>query len=148
MTVFILIVCPSHVPQPRFQHQVSAGSAAPLHPVLESWILTIWVISGFRTMPDDLFKCLYLMRFCARAFNTCIKTAQLTCINSGQPQCPWYHENEINLALSEAWGWLHAQGLIVSDMENGQYGWVQLSRRARHGNRIGFREFQSCQSPP
>src|SRR5258708_18949516 len=50
---------------------------------------------------------------------------------SGQPQYPRHRENEINLALSEAWGWLHAQGLIVSDMENGQYGWVQLSRRAR-----------------
>lgn len=50
---------------------------------------------------------------------------------SGQPQYPRQQENEINLALSEAWGWLQAHGLIVSDMENGQYGWVQLSRRAR-----------------
>lgn len=50
---------------------------------------------------------------------------------SGQPQYPRHRENEINLALSEAWGWLQAQGLIVLDMENGQYGWVQLSRRAR-----------------
>jgi hypothetical protein len=50
---------------------------------------------------------------------------------SGQPPYSRQYENEINLALAEAWGWLHAQGLIVSDMENGQYGRVQLSRRAR-----------------
>jgi uncharacterized protein (TIGR02391 family) len=48
---------------------------------------------------------------------------------AGQPQYPRQRENEINLALSEAWAWLQAQGLIVLDMENGQYGW--LSRRAR-----------------
>ena len=51
--------------------------------------------------------------------------------SSGQPPYPRQYENEINLALSEAWAWLHAQGLVVPDMENGQYGWVQLSRRAR-----------------
>jgi len=50
---------------------------------------------------------------------------------SGQPQYPRQNENEINLALSEAWVWLQAQGLIVPDMENGQYGWLVLSRRAR-----------------
>jgi uncharacterized protein (TIGR02391 family) len=50
---------------------------------------------------------------------------------AGQPQYPRLHENEINLALSEAWAWLQAQGLIVLDMENGQYGWLVLSRRAR-----------------
>ena len=43
---------------------------------------------------------------------------------SGQPQYPRQNENEINLALSEAWAWLQAQGLIVPDMENGQYGWL------------------------
>ncbi len=51
--------------------------------------------------------------------------------SSGQPPYPRQYEYEINLALSEAWAWLHAQGLVVPDMENGQYGWVQLSRRAR-----------------
>ena len=50
---------------------------------------------------------------------------------SGQPAYPRQRENEINLALAEAWAWLQAQGLIVPDMENGQYGWLQLSRRAR-----------------
>jgi uncharacterized protein (TIGR02391 family) len=62
---------------------------------------------------------------------------------SGQPPYPRQYENEINLALSEAWGWLHAQGLIVSDMENGQYGWVQLSRRARvMETELDFRNFK------
>jgi len=50
---------------------------------------------------------------------------------TGQPQYPRENENEINLALWEAWAWLQAQGLIVLDMENGQYGWLVLSRRAR-----------------
>jgi hypothetical protein len=39
---------------------------------------------------------------------------------SGQPQYPRQYENETNLALSEAWGWLQAQGLIVSDVEKGR----------------------------
>jgi hypothetical protein len=38
---------------------------------------------------------------------------------SGQPQYLRQNENEINLALSEAWAWLQAQELIVPDMENG-----------------------------
>lgn len=50
---------------------------------------------------------------------------------AGQPQYPRQHENEINLALSEAWAWLQVQGLIVLDTENRQYGWLVLSRRAR-----------------
>src|SRR5271167_2872149 len=36
--------------------------------------------------------------------------------SSGQPQYPRQYENEINLALAEAWAWLHAQGLVVPDM--------------------------------
>jgi uncharacterized protein (TIGR02391 family) len=50
---------------------------------------------------------------------------------SGQPQYPRQYEHEISQALAEAWACLQAQGLIVSDMENGQYGWLHLSRRAR-----------------
>jgi transcriptional regulator with XRE-family HTH domain len=61
---------------------------------------------------------------------------------SGQSQYPRQNENEINLALSEAWAWLQAQGLIVPDMENGQYGWLVLSRRARDGKRSGFQKLQ------
>jgi hypothetical protein len=60
---------------------------------------------------------------------------------SGQPQYLRQNENEINLALSEAWAWLQAQGLIVPDMENGQHGWLVLSRRARDGKR-GFQKLQ------
>jgi integrase len=51
---------------------------------------------------------------------------------AGQPQYPRQHENEINLALSEAWAWLQAQGLIVLDMENGQYGWLVLNHILPH----------------
>jgi hypothetical protein len=61
---------------------------------------------------------------------------------SGQPQYPRQNENEINLALSEAWAWLQAQGLIVPDMENGQYGWLVLSRHAHDGKRSGFQKLQ------
>jgi uncharacterized protein (TIGR02391 family) len=62
---------------------------------------------------------------------------------SGQPQYPRQHENEINLAMAEAWAWLQVQGLIVWDMENGQYGWLQLSRRARGmESEADFRSFK------
>ncbi len=47
-----------------------------------------------------------------------------------------------NLALSEAWAWLQAQGLIVPDMDNGQYGWLVLSRHAHDGKRSGFQKLQ------
>jgi hypothetical protein len=64
---------------------------------------------------------------------------------SGQPQYPRQNENEINLALSEAWAWLRAQGLIVPDMENGQCGWLQLSRRAYAMQSSGFQKLQGRQ---
>src|SRR6266404_4029598 len=38
---------------------------------------------------------------------------------------------DLSLALSEAWAWLGAQGLIVPAGSQGQYGWWTLSRRAR-----------------
>jgi uncharacterized protein (TIGR02391 family) len=39
---------------------------------------------------------------------------------------------EVEQALTEAWAWLEAQGLIVPDAgANGQNGWRTLSRRAR-----------------
>ena len=53
-------------------------------------------------------------------------------LHSNQPQYPRQFENEISLALSEAWAWLHAQGLVVlANDTNGQNGWRRLSRRAR-----------------
>jgi len=45
---------------------------------------------------------------------------------------PRERENEIGLAIVEAWAWLYAQGLIVpAEGGNGQNGWRRLSRRAR-----------------
>ena len=49
-----------------------------------------------------------------------------------QTPYPRNKESEVGLALSEAWAWLEAQGLIVPDPGTGrQYGWWKLSRRAR-----------------
>lgn len=42
-------------------------------------------------------------------------------LHSNEPQYPRQFENEISLALSEAWAWLHAQGLVVpANDTNGQ----------------------------
>lgn len=45
-----------------------------------------------------------------------------------QTPYPRNKESDVRLAVSEAWAWLGAQGLIVPD---GQHGWWKLSRRAR-----------------
>lgn len=45
---------------------------------------------------------------------------------------PRERQNEIGLALTEAYAWLEAQGLVVpDDGMNGTNGWRRLSRRAR-----------------
>lgn len=49
-----------------------------------------------------------------------------------QPPYPRHRQAEIDLALSEAWAWLEAQGLAVpAPGTNGQNGWKNLSRRAQ-----------------
>lgn len=49
-----------------------------------------------------------------------------------QTKYPREEQDDINLALSEAWAWLEAQGLLVPASEmNGKMGWRVLSRRAR-----------------
>ena len=49
-----------------------------------------------------------------------------------QPHYPSEKRDDISLALTEAWAWLEAQGLIVpASGSNGQNGWRVLSRRAR-----------------
>jgi uncharacterized protein (TIGR02391 family) len=50
-----------------------------------------------------------------------------------EPPYPQQRKDEIGLALSEAWAWLEAQGLIVPDTDatNAQNGWRRLSRRAK-----------------
>jgi uncharacterized protein (TIGR02391 family) len=48
------------------------------------------------------------------------------------PTYPQRYRAEINLAVSEALAWLHAQGLVVPAPDsNGSNGWRVLSRRAR-----------------
>lgn len=45
---------------------------------------------------------------------------------------PPQRKGDVELALSEAWAWLEAQGLIVPDADiNGRNGWKRLSRRAK-----------------
>jgi uncharacterized protein (TIGR02391 family) len=49
-----------------------------------------------------------------------------------EPRYTRDRQEEINLALSEAWAWLEAQGLLVPASEtNRQMGWRVLSRHAR-----------------
>lgn len=65
-------------------------------------------------------------------------------VGSNQPQYPREYENEISLALAEAWAWLHAQSLVVPANDiNGQNGWRRLSRRARSmENETDFTNFK------
>jgi len=50
---------------------------------------------------------------------------------AGHPSYPREREHEITIAVTEAWAWLEAQGLIIPEPGyNGQNGWRLLSRRA------------------
>jgi uncharacterized protein (TIGR02391 family) len=50
----------------------------------------------------------------------------------GQESYPRQQQRLIGLALTEAWSWLEAQGLVVpEDDMNGRNGWRRLSRRAQ-----------------
>jgi uncharacterized protein (TIGR02391 family) len=42
-----------------------------------------------------------------------------------------YRTHEVQLAISEAWAWLEAQGFVVPSPESFQHGWRRLSRRAK-----------------
>jgi uncharacterized protein (TIGR02391 family) len=63
-----------------------------------------------------------------------------------QPRYPREYEEEVGLALAEAWAWLHAQGLVVPSADsNGQNGWRRLSRRAqRMENEADFASFKTA----
>jgi uncharacterized protein (TIGR02391 family) len=53
-------------------------------------------------------------------------------LSGRNPPYPSQQRDEVTLALSEAWAWLEAQGLIVPAADtNGRNGWRNLSRRAR-----------------
>ena len=52
--------------------------------------------------------------------------------NLSENAYPRQHERAIGLALTEAWSWLEAQGLVVPEDDlNGRNGWRRLSRRAQ-----------------
>lgn len=69
---------------------------------------------------------------------------------SGRAGYPRQRENEIGLALAEAWAWLHAQGLVVpAESSNGHNGWRRLSRRAqRMENDADFASFKTARLLP
>jgi uncharacterized protein (TIGR02391 family) len=53
-------------------------------------------------------------------------------LRNGQPLYPREMRNGIAVAMTEAWAWLEAQGLLVPAADsNGRNGWRVLSRRAR-----------------
>jgi hypothetical protein len=48
------------------------------------------------------------------------------------PQYPRQYEHAVNIAIAEAWAWLHSQGLVIPEPGgNGQNGWRRLTRKAR-----------------
>lgn len=60
------------------------------------------------------------------------------------------HGEEIELAYTEAWAWLEAQGLIIkAEGTNGQSGWRRLSRRARYmESEINFSDYRTARLLP
>jgi uncharacterized protein (TIGR02391 family) len=66
------------------------------------------------------------------------------------PRYPRQRQKEVELALTEAWAWLEAQGLVVPDEgTNGQNGWRRLSRRARRmESEADFASFKTARLLP
>lgn len=89
--------------------------------------------------PEELgAKLLFLLRkrnFQRNQFHTGNLTLELFPPSNypGQPTSyPRNRQEEIEIALSEAWAWLDAQGLVVpAPAPSGQNGWKILSRRAK-----------------
>jgi uncharacterized protein (TIGR02391 family) len=67
-----------------------------------------------------------------------------------QPPYPRNRRDEIDAAITEAWAWLEAQGLVVPAADtNGQNGWRILSRRAnRFENEAEFTRFAVARTLP
>lgn len=67
-----------------------------------------------------------------------------------QAPYPRQRQAEIDLALSEAWAWLEAQGLVVPAPDtNGRNGWRNLSRRAqRFENEGEFAQYAIARTLP
>lgn len=70
--------------------------------------------------------------------------------SSGQASYPQQRRKEIGLALTEAWAWLEAQGLIVPEDDiNGRNGYRRLSRRAlRMESEADFASFKVARLLP
>ena len=82
--------------------------------------------------PEELAaKILFLLR--KRDATTTLNNleSELWQPSPSQAQYPREKKNEISLALTEAWTWLEAQGLIVQDPDQSGHSWRILSRRAR-----------------
>lgn len=90
-------------------------------------------------VPEELgAKILFLLRqrnfqggmfFPASLNNELFETIHLP---DQQPPYPTHRREEIEIALTEAWVWLEAQGLIIPAPDiNGRNGWRILSRRAQ-----------------
>ncbi|QSA99334.1 TIGR02391 family protein [Methylococcus sp. EFPC2] len=68
-----------------------------------------------------------------------------------EPGCyPSEYKERVELAVSEAWAWLEAQGLLVPEAgANGYSGWRHLSRRARRmESEADFADFKTARLLP
>jgi uncharacterized protein (TIGR02391 family) len=82
--------------------------------------------SSFWSKRDTAAGC-FIRRKCKTSFGL---------VAEATPSCatayPREYQRAIGLALTEAWAWLEAQGLVVpEDDMNGRNGWRRLSRRAQ-----------------
>lgn len=56
---------------------------------------------------------------------------------------PNTHRGEVALATLEAWMWLEREGFLMPRLDNGTYGWLDLSRRAKQAaNRNGVAAYR------
>ena len=98
--------------------------------------------------PEELgAKMLFLMRKRTDGMFTAGGLAdEATVSNYNQSQYPQHRHREIRLAVSEAMGWLQAQGLLVPAPDiNGSNGFVVLSRRARRfESQLEFTDFATA----
>src|SRR4051794_3475840 len=101
--------------------------------------------------PEELAaKILFLARLRGPQIHYGNLSNELFSSNSGAPSYPRESQDEILLALTEAWAWLEAQGLIVpADGINGSNGWRRLSRRAlKMESEVDFSNFRTARLLP
>jgi len=105
--------------------------------------------------PEELgAKLLFLLR--ERSQNKTFNLSDMTHdlweqrLHTHQLPYPQHRQGEVNLALSEAWAWLEAQGLIVPAPDSsGRGGWRVLSRRAkRFENQAQFAQYAVARRLP